>query len=107
MKGISLNTILLIGIAVLLTLQLNSCFSSGAKPPDISDKLKAKDELIEEIRGQRIEDRKIIDSVISLLSQKDEQKVREIKTIVTKIERVKEIVDPLSKDSLRVLITKF
>jgi hypothetical protein len=100
-KGISLNTILLIALAVFITLQLNSCFSSSPKIPDISDKLKAKDELIEEIRGQRIEDRKLIDSMVSLLSKQDEQKVREIKTIVTKYEQVPANINSLDREKLR------
>ena len=47
MKLPSLNTLLLIGVAVLLTLQLNSCFSKTHKPEEMirnEEKLKASEE---------------------------------------------------------------
>lgn len=96
----NITTILLIAMAVLVTLQLKSCFDGGKKPPDISGEIKAKDDLIEMITNDRDYHRNRADSAISVLVTQDNSKVKEIQTIIYERDKVPDRVRSLSRDSL-------
>lgn len=107
MKGINLNTVLIVAVAVLLTLQLQTCFSPGKKPPDISGEIKAKDDLIEVLQRGRQEDRRLLDSALTALSSLDAAKVTEYKTTVVKYEKIPVYINNLGRDSLRAAVENF
>lgn len=107
MKQINLNTILLVAVAVLLTLQISSLFKGGGKMPDISGELKAKDEIIEMIKEEREQDRRMFDSTIALLKEMDNNKVKEYYKTIPVYEKIPVTVSNYSNDELRRAIWSY
>jgi hypothetical protein len=109
MKFIKENivSILLVALAVLVTLQLQSLFGGSKQAPDISGEIKAKDAIIEMIKTEREQDRREYDSTISLLMQKDQQKVIEYKTTKVIYEKIPVRVGNYSNDELRSAAESF
>lgn len=110
MKGISLNTILLIGVAVLLTLQLNSCFSKVHKPEQMirnEERLKylEKERLADSIA--LVERRVQYDSVTALLMKKDTVIVTKLIANDKKQQNIITVVRDASKDELRRFVTEY
>jgi hypothetical protein len=103
-----LNTILLIGIAVLLTLQIQSCFGGGGKPNSYyKEKIADMDKEIENIRSEREETRRRYDSIILIQMQKDTVLIREYKTNTIKYEKIPVTVGNFSNDELRRAIYNY
>lgn len=107
MKGLSLNTVLIVAVAVLMTLQVQSCLSGSKKPPDISGEIKAKDELIEVLRRGREDDRRMLDSTFAVLKSMESEKVKEYHKTVIKYEAIPVYINTLERDSLRAVFENF
>jgi outer membrane murein-binding lipoprotein Lpp len=107
MKNISLNTILLIGVAVLLTLQIEGCFHNSKPDSEYKKQIAEKDKQIEQVSTERNDMRQKYDSVISLLTKKDTVLIREYKTNTIKYEKIPDNIRNLSNEDLRRAITGY
>lgn len=104
---ISLTHILLVALVVMVTWTVRGCFTKSP-PNEALIRAEMKIEKLEEGRlkdsVQLVEYRQERDEAIDALKLKDETKVREIKTIVTKIENVPYYINSLDRDSLRAKV---
>jgi FlaG/FlaF family flagellin (archaellin) len=103
-----LNTILLIAIAVLLTLQIQSWFGRSGKPNSYyKEKIADMDKEIQSIRSEREDTRRRYDSIILIQMQKDTVLIREYKTNTIKYEKIPVTVSNYSNDELRRAIYNY
>jgi len=107
MKGINITTILLIAVAVLITLQIESCFHNRKPDKEYKKEISDKDKQIEQIGVERDIFRDKYDSVITLLTKKDTVLVREYKTNTIKYEKIPVTVNSFTNDELRRAITNY
>lgn len=100
MKNLNLETILLVGIAVLLTLQLKSCFEPSRVDPKVIE-AKVRQELYEKelplIRQERDEIRARYDSLLSASTQRYNNLEQRKIPINNAIKQVPVIVDNFDK----------
>ena len=103
MKGVSLNTILLIALAVMIVLQLKSCFDK-APPNERLIRAEMKIEALEEKRKsdslQLADYRQQRDEMISALKVKDTTLIIKYETTKIKYADIPTAVNNLSRDSL-------
>ena len=100
---VNLNTILLIGVAVLLTLQLRSCFDKVRKP----DEMIRKEERLKYLEEKRLTDSmyyartiQVLTDSIQSLKSKDNIFVNKLQTNDKKIKASNDRVNSLTDDEL-------
>ncbi len=110
MKNLNLNTILLVGIAVLMTLQLKSCF----EPARVDRKLIEAQIKQEQYEKELPEIRKELDYIYAkydsllLSSLQSENDLEQRKTpIKNAIKQVPVIVSNLDREQLRIALTNY
>lgn len=89
------------GVAVLLTLQIEGCFHNRKPNSEYKKEIADKDKQIQQIGIDRDALRGKYDSVIRLLTLKDTVLIREYKTNTVKYEKIPIYINSLNKDSLR------
>ena len=102
-----LNTILLIAVSVLLTLQISSMFRSNKPNSYYKEKLADKEAEIKEVKQDRDLYRTKTDSLLALLRQSDTVLIREYKTNTIKYEKISPTVDAFNNDELRRAIFNY
>jgi len=104
MKSINFNTILLIGVAVLLTLQLRSCFDKVHKP----ESMIRNEERIKYLEEKRLSDsvvlvqtRSMYDSLISASKQKTVVLAGQFQQTKKIYDKIPVIINDLDREQLR------
>jgi hypothetical protein len=110
MKGINLNTILLIAIAVFITLQLKSCFSKSHKP----EQMVRNEERIKYLEQERIKDSinyvevmAMYDSLIVISKQKSVVLAGQYTTTKKRLNEIPVIVNDFDREQLRRAIADY
>jgi hypothetical protein len=110
MKGINLNTILLIAIAVFITLQLKSCFSKSHKP----EQMVRNEERIKYLEQERIKDSinyvevmAMYDSLIVISKQKSIILSTQYTSIKKRLNEIPIIIGNLNNEDLRRAVWEF
>jgi hypothetical protein len=108
MKGNNLNTILLIAVAVLLTLQVSSWFRGGNKMNDYyKEKIADKDKQIDDVKKELVDARRWKDSITDLLMKRDTVLVTKLISNDKKQQNIITVVRDASKDELRRFVTDY
>jgi len=106
----NLDTILIIAVAVLLTLQISNMFRKSPVNEDLiraKMKIEYQDKMIEIISDDRINFRNKYDSVTALLLGKDANKAEQEKQIIVKYEKIPVYINSLNRDSLRAAVKRY
>lgn len=101
------TTWLWVGIAILLTLQVESCFHNRKPNSEYKKEIADKEKQIQEVVKDRDVIRGKYDSVIALLVEKDTVLIREYKTNTIKYEKIPFTVGNYSNDELRRAFTGY
>jgi hypothetical protein len=104
----NLNDFLLLSLAVLVTLQVRSCFDNKQPNNELYEyKLQESEKAIKKAEQEREMYRSRYDSVIAVAKEKDTVLIREIKTNTVKYEQVPVRVNNYSNDELRRAVTEY
>jgi hypothetical protein len=103
MKFIKANitTLLFIVVAILLTLQVESCFHNSKPNSEYKKEIADKDKQIEDVTKDRDVARGKYDSVIHLLTLKDTVLIKEFHNNTVKYEKIPDNIRNLSNEDLR------